>query len=166
MPSSTANIVKVSDHVTAKLNAAHLLDIPVHRAMLEWLEIVKMRAKARAPKDTEGLADSLSVYVGVSAFPQAAGIKSNSRKFPFVHGIVTIPARPRHRSAPHWPPPNQSLTAWADRHGIPVFLVAKSISEKGTPIIPFVSEAVDESLPELDMALARAANAVGKVWIA
>lgn len=164
MPSSTANFVKISDGVTAKLNAAHLLDIPVHQALERWLNRVLEAASPKIPRDTSALADSMSVYVGSSKFPQAAGVRTNSRKFPFVHGAVTVPSGGRRRSEPHFPPPTQSLRSWSARHGIPLFLVQRAIARRGTPIIPFLSEAVDEMLPELDAELRIAAQAVGKEW--
>lgn len=164
MPTSTANVVILSDTVSGKINAARLLDIPVNEAISRWLDVVIDDAKENAPRDTGEMADTLKKYIGVGTFPQAAGIKSNSRKFPFVHGKVAIPAPARRRSIAHWPPPTQSLTRWAQRHGIPVFLVQRAIAEKGTPIIPFLSEAVDRQLPLLDAELRRAAEEIGKVW--
>lgn len=45
-------------------------------------------------------------------------------------------------TSPHWPP-IEAVTPWAERHGIEPFLVAKSISEKGTPAKPFFKPACD-----------------------
>lgn len=159
-----ANISVISDTVSGKLNAARLLDIPLENAMASWLDKVIGLAVQKAPKDTGEMAGSLRPYTGSRTFPQTMGVKSDSRKFFFVHGAVTLPPPARSRTVAHWPPPSQSLTAWANRHGIPVFLVQKSIAEKGTPLIPFLSEAVQELIPELDGEIATAAAAVGKIW--
>lgn len=45
---------------------------------------------------------------------------------------------------PHFPPLH-AIEPWARRHGIPPFLVARSIAKKGTKAIPFFQEAVDEN---------------------
>lgn len=166
MPSTTSNVIKLSDTVSGKLNAARLFNIPVRDAIDRWLTAVIEKAQANAPRDTGEMADTLQKYIGTPVYPQAMGVKSNSRKFPFVHGIVTIPAPPRRRSIAHTPPPSQSLTRWAMGHGIPVWLVQKAIAEKGTPIIPFLSEAIDASMGLLDDELRAAASAVGKEWSA
>lgn len=166
MPTTTANVTIISDHISGKINAARLLQIPVDAAISRWLDMVVTTAKHIAPKDTEGLAESIRKYVGAGSWPRAAGIQSGSRKFWFVHGAVVIPAPVRHQSEPHFPPPSQSLRNWALRHGIPLFLVQKSIADKGTPIIPFLSEAVDQHMGDLDRELARAASDVGKEWSA
>ncbi len=42
---------------------------------------------------------------------------------------------------PHWPP-IKAITKWANRKGIPPFLVARSIARKGTKANPFFDNAV------------------------
>lgn len=44
---------------------------------------------------------------------------------------------------PHWPPPG-ALSGWADRHGIPEFLVARKIAQEGTEGIHMFAEAWDK----------------------
>lgn len=50
---------------------------------------------------------------------------------------------------PHWPP-LEAITGWANRHGIPPFLVARSIANKGTKGRPFFTEAIEESEREVN----------------
>lgn len=102
-------------------------------------------ARALTPKDTGALAASLTVYVG----PQASGIRTSSRKAPYVHGRFAIPSPPRRRTRPHYPPPNQSLSRWARGHGIAVFVLQQAIARRGTPIVPFIAEAVDKEYGKL-----------------
>lgn len=42
---------------------------------------------------------------------------------------------------PHFPP-TEALKDWSRRHGIPAFLVARKISQKGTKANPFVTRAL------------------------
>lgn len=51
-------------------------------------------------------------------------------------------------------PPLNALKHWADKHGIPVFLVARKIKEKGTPARPFLGPAADAILPFFEQDLA------------
>jgi hypothetical protein len=58
---------------------------------------------------------------------------------------------------PHWPP-RAALEPWAERHGIPVFLVQRSIATKGTKGIHMFELELKEAIPEArDLA-----NAIGK----
>lgn len=131
---------------------------PTRDALQKWIDDVVADARSRAPQDTGDLAGSLRGVVEGS--PPVARVTSNSRKFRYVHGAFAIPAPPRRRSRPHFPPDNQSIRAWAGRHGIPAFAVRRAIAENGTPIVPFVAEAVEEALPRLDALLAGAAREV------
>lgn len=47
-------------------------------------------------------------------------------------------------SRPHWTG-IANLRGWAERHGIPAYLVQKSIAEKGTPAQPYMVPAVMEN---------------------
>lgn len=58
---------------------------------------------------------------------------------------------------PHWPPMS-ALQGWAERHGIPTFLVAKSIAEKGTKGIHMFEEELQDALPEAQ----KLANTIGR----
>lgn len=46
-------------------------------------------------------------------------------------------------SRPHWPP-IQALEGWAQRHGIPAFLVARKIAREGTKERPFWQPSYEE----------------------
>ena len=50
---------------------------------------------------------------------------------------------------PHFPP-IEAVQKWADRHGIPAFLVARSISKKGTKGVPFYDRAIKQSPTIID----------------
>ena len=155
----------VKDTVTPRLeNIPKLYGRRVRDTVEDWLDEVRDEAADRAPKDTEQLAESLRAYVGPGEPPKSGGIRSGSRKLMYVHGRFAIPAPPRRRSAPHFPPATQSLRGWAARHGMPVFLVQKAIAEHGTPIVPFVAEAVDAKIPRLRQAIDALARDIERDW--
>lgn len=52
-------------------------------------------------------------------------------------------------TTPHWPPPG-ALAGWAQRHGIPEFLVRRSIGTKGTKAQPFFQDSIEESQNDID----------------
>lgn len=160
MPRFEAQIIK--NTVTPKLNK-ELYEPEAETIAKAWLgDDVLPEARRRAPKDTEGLARSLKVYTSRTV----SGIKSDSRKAPFVHGRFSYPAAPAtgKRTRPHFPPPNQSLRNWAGRHGIPLFMVQKAIARRGTPIVPFLDEAVQEKLPKLASRIQEAARRIERKW--
>lgn len=47
-------------------------------------------------------------------------------------------------TAPHFPPID-AIAPWAIKHGIPPFVLARSIARKGTKANPFLKRAVDKS---------------------
>ena len=52
-------------------------------------------------------------------------------------------------TGPHWPPLD-AVEPWARRHGIPAFVVARSIAAKGTKANPFFDLARKETQPDVD----------------
>lgn len=148
MARATVRVVK--DTVTPKLNQ-RLYSSAVRQLVEDWLENdVLPVARAKAPKDTSELADSLKAYTGSGEVPKSGGFKTESRKFWYVHGRYAIPAPPRRRSRPYFPRASQSLDRWSRHKGLALFLVQKAISERGTPLVPFVAEAVEECIPKLE----------------
>tara|TARA_Y100000361_G_C11130990_1_gene328907 strand:+ start:834 stop:1364 length:531 start_codon:yes stop_codon:yes gene_type:complete len=118
---------------------------PIRKFMRSSGQTIKKRAQEVVPVDTGALQRSIRTkqIKSMGRLPAGIQIKSHSPKSSFVHGD---PKRtrglkldePYKRSKPHWPPMNAKLRGWADRKDIPVYLVAKSISEKGTPLVPYL----------------------------
>lgn len=50
---------------------------------------------------------------------------------------------------PHWVPLN-AIKGWADRHGVPAFLVQRAIARKGTKARPFFKDSIDASQESID----------------
>lgn len=163
---ATINVLK--DTITPRLNDAYLerlVGTPLRDELEQWLDKdVLPRAQRGAPRDLGNLGDKLTTYVGPGVMPKSAGIRSNSRHFWFVHGRHELPAPPRRRSRPHFPPDTQSIRGWSVRHGIPVFMVRRAISKRGTPIVPFVDEAITEALPLLERRMRSVETAIEREW--
>lgn len=63
---------------------------------------------------------------------------------------------------PHWPPfgPGTALALWAKHKDIPVFLVARAISRKGTKGQPFLLEGVKAAVPAIERRMKEAMEAL------
>lgn len=72
----------------------------------------------------------------------------------FVHGDGTSD-----RSKPHFPP-MEAIEGWAKRHNIPAFIVARSIAQKGTKLIPFYDMGIKESEGFTSQVFASALNEI------
>jgi len=158
----TAQIIR--NTVSPKLGDPPVYGKVVRKLMQDHLEVTLKLAKKKAPRDTGKMADSLKVYMGDGEPPKVGGIRTDSRKARYVHGAFRIPALPRRRTRPHFPPANQSMRAWASRRGVRVGLVQAAIARRGTPIVPFISEAVDELAPVLKTRITQAARDIEKEW--
>ena len=102
--------------------------------------------------------------------PGGVRIEATKPYASFVHGDIkkafkgAYKEKPKwSRTEPHWPP-MRALSGWADRKGIPVFLVAKSISEKGTPIVPFLKIGYDNSEDKIEAHLLVCSNRIERNW--
>ena len=95
-------------------------------------------AQAEVPKDTMELYDSLEARV--------SGVGSDTRAVVFSNLERSLFAEKGTR--PHWPP-IAALEGWAARHGFPAkggaFLVARSISIKGTPAFRFMEKSLNKN---------------------
>jgi HK97 gp10 family phage protein len=95
------------------------------------LMILEADMRANAPRDTGQLGNSLTTHVGGSATEILGSVGPTAAYWPFVHD----------GTRPHWPP-IAAITPWANRHGIPPFLVARAIARHGTRPRPFASQAL------------------------
>lgn len=61
---------------------------------------------------------------------------------------------------PHWPNwrPGSPLADWSRRHGIPAYLVARKISRRGTKARPFLKNALDRNIGNIEFEFAKALN--------
>lgn len=76
----------------------------------------------------------------VTSFEDLKGTLSNTAPYAvYVH----------EGTRPHFPPID-AITPWANRHGIPPFLLARSIARKGTKAQPFFRDSIEESQDAID----------------
>lgn len=117
----------------------------ISRAIYSTILIYRRLASMKAPVDRGNLSGTYwrETYNADGAI---SGRLENVAPYAmYVHGDGSA-----ERSAPHWPP-MEAIEGWANRHGIPPFLVARSIARKGTPLVPFLKDAIEECEPERKM---------------
>lgn len=60
-------------------------------------------------------------------------------------------------SKPHFPPyQNRAFAAWADAHDIPAYVLARSISKKGTKANPFMERIYNAAHPDINTLMGQA----------
>jgi hypothetical protein len=160
----------------ARLDEGNLLKTPLRNYFNSIGKIVKQQAKTQAPEFT----GKLKSQIKYKKTPQKGRLPSGVKVFvttpyaSYVHGSMNKNYKYKNlkypqdknnfdRTKPHWPP-FQALQKWADAKGIPVYLVAKSISEKGTPIVPFIKMGYEQSKEKRKIALQLATKQVERQW--
>lgn len=107
---------------------------PFRDAMFQAAFIVERGAKKNAPVDTGKLRASISSDVEGRGARIQGVIGSRVKYAPFMEeGTVA-----------HWPP-RDALEVWAARHGIPVFLVMRSIAQKGLKGRRFLGRSLEDN---------------------
>lgn len=118
------------------------------------------KAKVQGHRDTGQTQRGITHDIDQAEVPKWARVRSTYGPSIYLHGFFDTTAT---RSVPHWPPPGP-LEAWARRHGMPVFVVQRSIAMKGTPLVPFLKEAAQEAEGDIPAQLEQAARDVGSEW--
>jgi HK97 gp10 family phage protein len=102
------------------------------------LMILEADMRAHVPRDTGQLGNSLTTHIGGSATEILGSVGPTAAYWPFVHD----------GTRPHWPS-IAAITPWANRHGIPPFLVARAIARHGTRPRPFASDALARNVDRI-----------------
>jgi len=110
----------------------------VNRAALA----VQKGARERCPVDTGRLRSSIRVTFVDRMVRLTAEVGTTVEYAPYVE----------YGTRPH-ALPSGALTGWARRHGIPAYLVARAISQRGTPPRPFLYPAWEEERPRFLLAM-------------
>jgi len=127
----------------------------VDAALLDAGQTVADDAAGRAPRWTGDLAGSATVAL---TGEHEVTVAFTSPVAPFVHGAMGSGAG---RTVPHWPP-IAAITPWAEAHGIPPGALAHSIAQRGTPLVPFLSDAAEADADAVVQAVGDAiAQAIG-----
>ena len=141
-----------AESLRKRLKANNLLMTPLRNYMNGAGKIIKEKSKEHAPVDTGALRRSIK-YTRVKntgRIPNKVRIFASAPHASFVHGNPNKKFRmsePFNRTRPHYPPV-KALTGWAKRHGMNPFVVANSIAQKGTPIVPFLKMGLRDAKPE------------------
>lgn len=129
---------------------------------------ITARAREIAPKDLGTLRNSIT-FKPVRAkgrMPRGIKIMATAPYAIYVHGDPNKKYRqspPFNRTKPHYPPVS-ALTGWAERKGLNPYAVAASIAEKGTPIIPFLKMAYNDTRAERKILLSIATRSIESNW--
>jgi hypothetical protein len=131
----------------------HIAVEPVERFATQWLAPTVIRhAQAEAPTDTKRLVQSLRVqWSGQAGMAIVSGV-------PYVGWVLS-------GTPPHWPP-MAAVAGWAQRHGIPPFLVARAISKKGTKANPFFDRAWERTVAGMPGRLSELMRDIQRNWSA
>ncbi len=159
-----------------RLDAENLLNTPLRKYFNATGKIVKAKAKENTPEFSGKLKSQIKYKKVADRGRLPGGVKVfvNTPYAPFVHGDMNKNFKYKglsypkdkdkfDRTKPHWPP-FKALAKWADAKGIPVFLVAKSISEKGTAIVPFIKMGYEQAEDQLKIELELASKRVEAQW--
>ena len=136
-------------NLARRLDLNKLAGVALRNFFSAYGQLVVTTAKKEAPRFSGDLRGSLTFQHvrGAGGLPEGIDVFSRADHALFVHGFYDDDhklSKPWSRSKPHWPP-KKALQGWADAKGIPVYLVQKSIAEKGTPIIPFFKIAIKKN---------------------
>ncbi len=113
------------DKVQAMFSKApELITSEMKNAIQRALILLQASARQFVARDTSQLGESIKPKMINALYGE---LNVESKYGVFVH----------EGTAPHWPP-IEAIEPWARRHGIPPFLVARSIAQKGTPARPFM----------------------------
>lgn len=130
----------------SKLRPTALMGPPIRRFLNRSSLRVTHGAQRRAPRFTGVLQRSIVPLVDPRNPPLWARIGTKLNYARAVHGDFDTRAR---RTRPHWPPitgpKGAGLRAWARSKGMPVGAVAAAIAKRGTPLVPFLTDALRDA---------------------
>lgn len=141
------------DGLVARCNGDMLLGPPLEAMFQQSALEIENRAKALAPRDLGTLQRSIHHYTGPGPIPRFARVTVGA----------LYAADVEFGTRPHWPPIS-ALQGWAQRHGIPAFLVARAISRRGTKARPFLMPAYRELVNKINGRMGGVARAVEARW--
>jgi len=160
----------------SRLDEKKLLYTPLRKYFNDVGKIIKKQAKTQTPEFTgklksqikyKKIQDTGRIPGGIKVFvttPYASYVHGSMDKNYKYRGLKYPQDKDKFsRTKPHWPPAS-ALQKWADAKGIPVFLVQRSIAEKGTAIIPFIKMGYEQTEAQRKIALQQASKSVELMW--
>ena len=142
------------DQMQRKLRDPRLLGKPIGKALLDSGHYAIGQVKERTPSDRGRARNSYgNPEVDPSPIPKWVKIGSN------LEYIEALEKGTR----PHWPPIS-ALQPWARRHGIPAFLVARAISQRGTKAHHMMEEGIEATQGFFNKRMRAAAREIEQRW--
>jgi hypothetical protein len=140
-----------------RLDLANLSALPLRKYFNSTGLIMTAKARELAPQDEGTLANSIRFrpVKRLGRLPRGIIVEATAPHAKFVHGDVNRKFRqspPFNRTKPHFPPV-EALRGWSERKGLNPYAVQQSIGKKGTPIVPFLRMAFNQSRPERKLLL-------------
>lgn len=141
------NLMKMADRYPA------ISEKYVNRAIQRSLIRIQDKAKVNAPFGTTGqLKNNWNLRTGRFQ----GSLSSNAQSGGYYYGTAV-----EFGTKPHFPPVDK-LTLWAKRKGMNPYVLAKSISRKGTKANPFFSKSIKSSESDIDKEFERALDDILK----
>jgi hypothetical protein len=135
----TVTIENGDKFIAAARKAPEVTARALANAIKRTIIVTKGVAVPKVPVDRGDLAGRWRETYSTAGGKISGTLENTSPYASYVHGDGT-----KKRSRPHWPP-LEAIEGWAKRHGVPPYFVQRSISRKGTPLIPFLKDAVTET---------------------
>lgn len=133
----------------AMRKAPELVHREMHRAMTKSTMVVEEKTKRETPVDTGRLRASWNSRVEGFGTDIRGVVGTKVFYAPYVE----------YGTRPHWPPPG-ALATWAKRHGIPEFVVARTIAARGTKGRKMLTTALEESIRKIEALFSKAIDRV------
>lgn len=144
--------------ILAKLNGNVLLAQPITQAMTASALEVERLARSNAPKWRNLLASSITYDLIGHPIPLEARIgPARGATTPYA-AVMEYGRRPGKQ------PPIAAISAWANAHGIPPFVLARSIGRKGIKGRFYMRRAAEAAGPFVQRQFDNAARKIEAAW--
>jgi hypothetical protein len=143
------------DELIKKVNDPALIGEPMRGFFNKSTVTIQRNVQLLTPVDQGRLYSSITTEVDLSPMPQYGKVGTNLQ--PHYAPDVEFGTRP------HWPPIS-AIQGWANRHGIPVFLVARKIARYGTKGKFMFRDGAKRSMGDIGIFLANAASEIESRW--
>ena len=141
------------DKLFEKMAPEKLLGRAMRQVWEDATQLGDRQVRQYTPTDTGRLGSSWVRAISAEVVPLSASVGT----------IVTYAPFAEYDTRPHWPPLG-ALAGWAQRHGIPEFLVARAISQKGTKGRHMLEKAVTDLKGQMNNLIDYAAAIIEREW--
>lgn len=136
--------VRMSPQLRRNLQTEYTIGAPVRDYLENTTELIRDTARRESPVDLGEMRKSHVAVVDPRPVPQWGRMEVQARG----RNNAPYPVFVHEGTRPHWPP-IEAIRPWAERHGIPPFVLARSIAEKGTRANPWLERTLNMIGPRL-----------------